>query len=336
MRWQRGAELTAAWWEGRLGPAGAALDVIAAPAEWLYHGASALRNAAYEHGLLRVHAVATPVISVGNLSVGGTGKTPVAAWLLRELLRRGRRPALLHGGYGEDEPALHAQWAPGVPVIARRDRVAGAAAALAAGADVLVLDDAFQHRRIGRDLDLLLVSCESWRGRRRLLPRGGWREHPSSAARATLIALTRRSAAPDAAEQAAHELARFAPGVPQARLLLAPAGWRREGGRAGAPAVPALAVAAVADPSSFLDNARTAGADVHDHLWWRDHHAYDERDASAILARAGSGPIVTTAKDWVKLERLLPADRVWVLEQEVKVETGERELCQALDHVLRP
>jgi tetraacyldisaccharide 4'-kinase len=221
-------------------------------------------------------------------------------------------------------------------VIARRDRVAGAAAALAAGADVLVLDDAFQHRRIARDLDLLLVSCESWRGRRRLLPRGGWREHPSSAARATMIALTRRSAPPSAADRAAGDLARLAPGVPQARLLLAPAGWQREGVRTAPPAAPALAVAAVADPASFLANAGAAGATVHGHLWWRDHHAYDARDAKLILARAESGAIVTTAKDWVKLARLLPGDRVWVLEQEVRVETGEQELRQAVDRVLRP
>jgi tetraacyldisaccharide 4'-kinase len=335
MRWSRGAELAAAWWGGRLGAGGLILDALTAPAEWAYRAVVAGRNAGYDRGLLKVHPVAAPVISVGNLGVGGAGKTPVAAWLIRELQRRGRRPALLHGGYAGDEPELHRRWAPGVPVIAGRDRVAGAAAAVAAGADVLVLDDGFQHRRIARDLDLLLVSCESWGGRLRLLPRGGWRESAASAARATLIAVTRRSAPASSAERAAADMARFAPGVPCVRVLLSPAGWRREGAPVASPAEPALAVAAVADPASFLDNARTAGAVLHRHLWWRDHHQYDGHDAAEIMTCAGEGPIVTTEKDWVKLDRLLPAGRVWVLVQEVRVEAGQQDLDQALERVLR-
>jgi tetraacyldisaccharide 4'-kinase len=330
-----GAELVARWWAGRLGLTGTILDLLAAPLEWGYRVVVAGRNAGYEHSLLKVHAVAIPVISVGNLSVGGSGKTPVAAWLLRQLQLRGRRPALLHGGYAADEPELHRRWFPGVPVIVQRDRVAGAAAAQAAGADVLVLDDGFQHRRLARDLDLLLVSAESWRGLVRLLPRGGWREPATAAARATLIVVTRRSAPVTAAERLGEELARVAPGVPQARLWLAPAGWRHQGKAAPPPASPALAVTAVADPAAFLDNARAAGAVVHAQQWWRDHHEYDERDARHILARAQAGPVVTTEKDWVKLERLLPAGRVWVLVQEVRVEAGRVELERTLDRVLR-
>jgi tetraacyldisaccharide 4'-kinase len=335
MPWSPGAELAVRWWSGRMGAAGAVLDAVTAPLEWAYRALVASRNMAYDRGVLRTYAVPAPVISVGNLSVGGTGKTPVAAWLLRELQLRGRRPALLHGGYADDEPELHRRWSPGVPVVAGRDRVAAAAAALEAGADVLVLDDGFQHRRLARDLDLLLVSCESWDGRRRLLPRGGWREPPGNAARASLIAITRRTSATAQAERVAAELARFAPGVPQARLWLAPAGWRHSGATASPPAERALAVAAVADPGSFVDNARAAGAVIHDRQWWRDHHRYEERDASQMLARAGDGPIVTTEKDWVKLERLLPSARVWILVQEVRVEAGASELGQALDRVLR-
>ena len=334
MRWSA-AEFVTRWWAGQLGSAGAFLDVVAAPLEWAYRGAVAARNTAYEHGLLEAHAVGVPVISVGNLSVGGSGKTPVSGWLISELQRRGRRPALLHGAYAPDEPELHRRWAPGVPVLENRDRLAAAARAVAEGADVLVLDDAFQHRRIARDLDLLLVACESWGRRIRLLPRGGWREPPGSARRASLIAVTRRRAPAELAERAAAELARLAPGVRVIRLHLRPAGWRHQGDAAPPPGQPALAVAAVADPGSFLDNARSAGAVLHDQRWWRDHHRYHAADAALILARAGTAPIVTTEKDWVKLERLLPADRVWVLRQEVAVESGHAELAAALERVLQ-
>ncbi|NJD08953.1 MAG: tetraacyldisaccharide 4'-kinase [Gemmatimonadetes bacterium] len=334
MRWSA-AELVTSWWAGRLGPAGVALDAVTAPAEWGYRAAVAARNFGFQRGLLPVARVNVPVSSVGYLTVGGSGKTPVAAWLLRGLRARGRRPALLHGGYAEDEPELHRRWAPGLPVVAMRDRVAGAARALALGADVLVLDDGFQHRRLGRDLDLLLVAAESWSERRRLLPRGGWREAAESARRAHLIVVTRRAASPGRAAAATAELARLAPDVPILRLRLRPAGWDHQDRAADAPVEPALAVAAVADPGSFLDNARTAGALLAGQLCWRDHHRYRASDAALILARAGDGPIGTTEKDWVKLERLVPAGRVWVLRQEVLLEAGERELQAALDGVLR-
>jgi tetraacyldisaccharide 4'-kinase len=301
------------------------------PLEWAYRGTVAARNTAYEHGLLEAHAVGVPVISVGNLSVGGSGKTPVSGWLISELQRRGRRPALLHGAYAPDEPELHRRWAPGVPVLENRDRLAAAARAVAGGADVLVLDDAFQHRRIARDLDLLLVPCESWGGRIRLLPRGGWREPPGSARRASLIAVT-------AAARGRVGRAR------RGRAGLARARRRRSGCTSGPPAGGKRHRATPGNRRwqwprwrirSFLDNARSAGAVLHDQRWWRDHHRYHAADAALILARAGTAPIVTTEKDWVKLERLLPADRVWVLRQEVAVESGHAELAAALERVLQ-
>jgi len=312
------------------------LDILTAPLEWAYGAVSAARNSAYDRGLLRACQAEVPVISVGNLSVGGAGKTPVSGWLVAELERRGRWPALLHGGYAEDEPELHRSWSPAVPVLAQRDRAAAAASAVAAGADVLVLDDAFQHRRIRRDLDLLLMSCETWGRRVRLLPRGGWREPVRNARRADLIAVTRRTASLTEADETMAELARLAPGRPLLRFLLEPAGWLHKGKPAAAPGSPAFAVSAVADPGSFLKNARTAGASLRGWHRWRDHHRYRPDDAEFILARAEGGPIVTTEKDWVKLGQLLPPDRVWVLRQKVTVEAGMDELDAALDRVLQP
>jgi tetraacyldisaccharide 4'-kinase len=168
----------------------------------------------------------------------------------------------------------------------------------------------------------------------KLLPRGPWREPPASARRATLLAVTRRAAPAEAAERTAQALRAIAPGLPVVRLELRPGGWLRAGEPAAPPVQPALAVAAVADPSSFLDNARSAGAVLHGSLIWRDHHGYGAADAARIKATAGDGPVVTTEKDWVKLERLLPAEQVWVLRQEVMVEAGEEALRAALDRVL--
>src|SRR5688572_14246190 len=146
------------------------LSPMLAPFEQLYGGVIKLRNAAYDRGMFPVERVAVPVLSVGNIVAGGAGKTPVVRWLVEQLLARGRRPAILHGGYGMDEPKLHQQWHPEVTVIAERDRVAAARLAVDGGADVIVMDDGFQHRRLARDLDIVLVTADSdnWN----LLPRG--------------------------------------------------------------------------------------------------------------------------------------------------------------------
>jgi tetraacyldisaccharide 4'-kinase len=334
MRSSGAAEFVTRWWAGQGGAAGSALTVLTAPLEWLYRLGMAARNAAYERGMSPAHRAGVPVISVGNLVVGGSGKTPVSAWLVRELQRRGRHPALLHGGYAADEPALHRLWAPEVPVVAGLDRVAGAAAARAAGADAIVLDDGFQHRRLARDLDLLLVSAEQWSMPRRLLPRGPWREPLRAARRATVIAVTSRSASPERARAVAAELQLLLPAVPVIALGIRPAGWLRDGQPAPHPSGPVLAVAAVAHPRTFVENARAAGARVAGELCWRDHHDYNAADAALIAERAAGGAVATTPKDWIKLQRLLPGARVWVLAEEVTVESGEAELRQALERVL--
>lgn len=325
-------ELTARWWAGELGAAGTALAALTLPAERAYGAAIAARNRRYDRGE-GVTRVAAPVLSVGNLGVGGAGKTPVAAWLVRELQARGRRPTLLHGGYAADEPALHRAWAPDVPVIAQRDRVAAARTALAGGADVLVLDDGFQHRRLARDLDLVLVAAEHWTPRPRLLPRGPWREGPDALRRATLVAVTRRTAPPERAAAVVAELGRWTR-APVLQLHLRATGWEQGGMPSEAPAGWSLAVAGIADPEAFAENARAAGAQVHALLPFPDHHRYGAADARRILAAAVQGRIVTTAKDWIKLQRLLPAAQVWVLRQDVAVESGDGALAAALARLL--
>src|SRR4028118_2168103 len=136
----------ARWWAGEAGAAGKVLDAALLPAEWGFRGIVALRNRAFDRGILPAERVPIPVISVGNVGVGGAGKTPFAAWLAARLMGWGRRPAIALRGYGEDEVLLHRELDAEVPVFAAAKRAEAARDAIGAGYDAVVLDDAFQHR----------------------------------------------------------------------------------------------------------------------------------------------------------------------------------------------
>lgn len=323
-----------AWEEGAPVPGLAGWGLL--PASALYRLGTALYHGAYRYGLLRPVDLGVPTVSVGNATVGGAGKTPVTRWVVERLLERGRNPAVLHGGYHEDEPRLHARWYPQIPTIAERDRRKGAVLAIQAGADTLVLDDAFQHRRVARDLDLVLVAAEGWSSRPLLLPRGPWREPPRSLRRADLICVTRKTASPERSDNVAGALRNIVPGVPVARLFLAPAGWLDGAGNArqGSPQGAVLAVAGVAGPASFFAQAGDAGAQVVDTVALPDHHDYGADGVEALLERAGDRPLVTTAKDAVKLGSRVDPDRLWVLDQRLVVEAGGERVERALDGLL--
>ena len=190
------------------------------PASWVYAAVVAARNAAYDNGWLRSHELALPAISVGNLSVGGTGKTPVSAFIAARLEERGFKPAIVMRGYGRDEALVHARLNPGVPVVIAADRVRGAAEARAIGRNVAVLDDAFQHRRAKRDVDVVLLAADL-AGPVRPLPAGPWREPLTSLARASLIVVTRKSASPVRARELLAHARRFAPNTGGAIVHLA-------------------------------------------------------------------------------------------------------------------
>jgi tetraacyldisaccharide 4'-kinase len=294
------------------------------PLELLYAGAINLRNRAYDTHLLRTHRAAVPVISVGNIVAGGTGKTPVTRWLTEQLLARERRPAILHGGYGSDEPKLHHEWHPDVIVIAQRDRVAAARQAVAAGADVILLDDGFQHRRLARDLDIVLLAAD--RANTHLLPRGPGREPLRSLSRSGLVLITRKAASADHALLLETTVHKVVPGLAIARVHLRLT--------ASFPGQPVVAVASIARPDLFLRQLRDQGAQVEVMLAYPDHFDYKAADAEQIAARADSRLIVTTAKDAVKLRPLLPERALHVAEQDLVVESGAAALWAAVDNVL--
>jgi tetraacyldisaccharide 4'-kinase len=323
-------------WAGEGGALGAALRIALAPAEAAFRGVVAARNGAYDRGWLRAERVDVPVISVGNVAVGGAGKTPFAAWLARRLADAGRKPAIALRGYGEDEIVLHGELNPDIPVFRGRRRVEAAREALAAGRDAVVLDDAFQHRALARDLDLVLIPVEGWNPAPRVLPRGPWREGVQALARADGIVLTRKSASAARAQEVAAEVARLHPSKPIIRCALLPSGLVPLHGGEGT-AVDALvgrrvlAVAALATPEPFFAQLRAMGAEV-DAAAYPDHHPFSAGDARTLMARAAGRMLVMTRKDAVKLRGLLPASGdAWVLEQRVTVESG----AEALDVALR-
>lgn len=339
-------------WYGE-GYAARAARMALAPAAWLYRAIMAARNWLYDAHVKRTHASPIPVISVGNLTVGGTGKTPFAAYVVRRMLEMGRRPAIVMRGYGGDESRLHEKLNPGVRVYASPDRVAGIVAAAAAGADVVVLDDAFQHRRAARALDIVLVSAEQWRtgsrgnggregkGIGRVLPAGPLRESAAGLKRAGLIVVTSKSATASSVDAIASHVADIAPGVPVARAeftmreLVDVRDATRRLDIAALAGLDVLAISGVGDPASFLAQLRELGARVTPRVF-PDHHAYDSEEVDALASVAANhNYVVTTGKDAVKLAALWPeGPTLWYVSQAVRIASGEPLVTQALTQAL--
>lgn len=320
------------------------------PLSWIFGAGVAARNAAYEAGLFRTHELGLPAVSVGNLSVGGTGKTPVSAWVASHYLRAGVRPAVLLRGYGADEPLVHAKLNPRAIVLANADRVSAARDARRKHAQVLVLDDAFQHRRARRDLDLLLVAAEQGRAHR-LLPAGPLREGRGAVRRAGMLIVTRKTASLDQAGAVADrwshkgssvevataiihlaagplELAVRRPAMPEAERTRALESLR---GRR------ALAISAIGAPRAFEEQLRLAGGKVISAAF-ADHHAFTAADITNLARQAaGVDIVVCTLKDAVKLADRWPANAppVWYLSQALTVERGEAILTDHLDRLVR-
>jgi tetraacyldisaccharide 4'-kinase len=322
-------------WEGERGLTGRFLGALLTPAELGYRAVMRARNVAYGAGVAGTNSPPVPAISVGNITVGGTGKTPMVRWVVRQLVRRGWTPGILHGGYAEDEPALHRMWFPDLPVVAEKNRLLGAGRAMQQGADVLVLDDAFQHRRLRRDLDIVLVAAETWSRHARLLPRGPYREPPSSLRRADVVVVTRRTASVEAAAHVEVDVGRIS-GRRTARAFLRATRWLRPDGttREGRPRGAAIAVAGIARPDDFFDHAEEWGAELVDAIAFPDHYPYSVAEARELERIAAGGPIVTTAKDVVKLAPMIPSADLWVLEQTVTFESGREWVLRAMEEVL--
>ena len=332
----------ASWlWEGRTTAArlaGAGLVPVSRGLDVAVAG----RRAAYEAGWLRRRPLPVPAASVGNLSVGGTGKTPVASWIARYFVERDITPGILLRGYGGDEGAVHRRLAPSAIVVEDADRHRGARAATRAGATVLVLDDGFQRLDVKREIDLVLVAAESCDSNQRTFPAGPWRERWSALGRATTVIVTRKSASEREAQEAATLLG-TCPGV-TAPIALAHVGIAAfRGMRSGTRTAPGglagqsvLAVAGIGNPRSFQTQLTALGAKVR-LMPFADHHRFDAAAMTTMLSAASRDIVVITEKDAVKLERLWPEDAAEPLVAELVVqwEQGRVHIESALDRLIQ-
>jgi len=298
------------WWSRD--PLARLARILLLPAGGLYRLGMLARARAYRRGWARVRPLPLPSVAVGNLSVGGAGKTPLAAWIAAFYARRGVRPGILLRGYGHDEHLVHQRLVPEAVVVPDPDRIAGAHRAMAAGAGVLVLDDAYQRLNVARDVNVAVVNTENARAVRWPLPAGPWRVGWGALGRADVIVVTRRRTPRDEAMRLGAGLARRWPNtvVAAAHLRLVEFRGLVSGCRRPLDVVAGrrvVAAAGVADPASFAVQIRGLGASVQ-LLAYQDHHAYSQRDVQRLVRGAAEVDyVVVTEKDAVKLRHRWPA-----------------------------
>jgi tetraacyldisaccharide 4'-kinase len=327
--------LAAAWdEEGRSGPR--AVTAVLAGA---YRGAVTAREWLYRSGLLLSEAVGCPVVSVGNLTVGGTGKTPAVELAVRTLGELGHRPAVVSRGYGRssrgvqvvadaasirlegrdagDEPFLLARRLPGIPVIVGANRAAAVKVARERfDVTAVVLDDGFQQRAIRKDLEIVMARAQRPWGNGRLLPDGPLREPLGALARADIVVASGATSI-DGAADVVSAVARHAPGRPVLVARSVPvACWEAHRVQSVPLAELAcarlVAFAGIAVPAAFQSTLAEVGVRVESLISFPDHHWYGERDLEELESRAaapGIDGLVTTEKDWARLRSLRPCRR---------------------------
>ena len=325
------------------------------PVSLLYGFALRIRNVLYAVRILTKEGLPCRVISVGNITLGGTGKTPTVIQLADFLFRNRRYPAVVSRGYGRkneadivavsdgkaplldtaiagDEPSLIGSRLPGVPVVVGKDRYRAALFTLQVfGPNTIILDDGFQHVRLRRDLDIVLVDAEDPFGNGRLFPSGILREPLKALKRADLVLITRADRAANLGwlksvirrkTQARIFTSRHSP----VDLVDIRNSEQRPFSTLRGTAV--LAFSGIARPASFTALLRSLGADIKQEMVYPDHYVYKKEDMAAIFQKAGdvkATMIITTEKDAVRLKTLDP-EGIWALRIELKVvETEEWE-----------
>lgn len=283
------------------------------PPSLFYRSIASLRARAYRARLLPIGIPPVPTVAVGNLTVGGSGKTPLSGWIAQYYADRGLRSAIVLRGYGGDEGDVHRRQRPHVSVIEDPDRLAAARAAVAGGAQVIVMDDAYQRLDVGRDLNIAVVSAESSQAVRWTLPAGPWREGWPALRRADLVVVTRKWASLDAALRTAQRVHEAAPRAKLAIAHLHLSGFQRllsdtSVSLATLHGARVVVGAGIADPDAFARQCDALGADVR-LVPFADHHRYRARDIRRLLhGRAVVDYVVVTEKDAVKLRHQWPAN----------------------------
>jgi len=332
-----------------------AATVALAPISGIYGIFVKARNACYRQGICRKQQVGVPVISVGNLTSGGTGKTPLVEWIARELASLGQNVCVLTRGYGRDNPRLRvvasnrkeilanvkqtgdeafmlAERLKGeAAVICDADRVSAAGWAIEnLGSDVFVLDDAFQHQQIARDLNILTVDATNAWGNRHSLPSGILREPMSELSRADCVIITR--ADPPNPGRLQDEIEKLHPGMLVLLSRMKHTQLREVGTNSPMmdsdeiKAISTGAFCGIGNPDSFFNLIRREGYPLNYERSFRDHYNFTQTDVDEI-ARAAQGKgvqvLLTTAKDAAKLRSLNFALPCYSAEIEIEIEQAE-------------
>jgi tetraacyldisaccharide 4'-kinase len=346
-------------WQDGFGPAASRVLSVAAGG---YRGLLGTRDWLYARGVLKCRRLGCPVVSVGNLTVGGTGKTPAVELAVRTLIELGHRPAVLSRGYGRrshgiqivadtasirldaeeggDEPFLLARRLPGVPVVVGSNRHAAGRHALARfGVSAIVLDDGFQHRTLAKDVEIVMARARAPWGNGRLLPGGPLREPLSALGRASLIVVTGASSADDVAE-VADAARRHAPRTPVLTARYVPTECWEVSTMKYQPVESLLgkrllAFAGIGVPEGFRHTLREAGVREAGFTRFGDHHWYTREELRGLdtaAAACGADGLVTTEKDWVRLRRLPVTKRpIYVLAVRLVLLSGERDWRAAFE-----
>jgi len=332
-----------------------ALRVVETP----YTAAVNWRNRQYDCGAKSTFHVALPVLSVGNLTLGGTGKTPLVEWLARRCSQQGCQPAIISRGYKarsapgtsteaerqpNDEALELAEKLPAIVQIQNPDRVAAARQVVASGqSGTIILDDGFQHRRLARDLDIVLLDALEPFGYEHVFPRGLLREPVAELSRADVIALSRADAITSARKaEIRQRVTDVAPTAVWIETRHAPRALRsRDGSSLPLTALKQIRVAAfcgIGNPAGFRHTLDVCGFQV---AAWRelaDHSAYPETALARLdawLRDSDAEAVICTHKDLVKIDRRHIGDRpLYALEIELEIVAGEAAFTAKLDSLL--
>ena len=307
------------------GEGGGAPWALLAPLGWLVGALSSARNFSYDHGLSASREMPIPVVSVGNITHGGTNKTPFVEMLARVFVRAGLRPGIVMRGYGRrerecllagecepsrdllgDEALLLAGRLGGVPIAVSADRAGGVLRLAEEGVDIAIADDGFQHRKMGRDVNVVLIDATCPFGNGRLMPAGMLRESPASLGRAHMVVVTKADQAPERRVEEISAAIRAVTGEDPFLSSLALAGWSRFRGpgvglvESGPPELPAAAFSAIGNPASFGSFLEGLGFPTLFHETFRDHHIFTESELAALgekMTSLGARSLICTEKD---------------------------------------
>jgi tetraacyldisaccharide 4'-kinase len=316
-----------------------------------YQFAVALRNFLYDHRIFPVHQFPVPIISVGNLTLGGTGKSPMAAWLCRYFLQQNLRPGLISRGYKKTQENVNDEFLemafrfPAISHIQNRDRVAAVKELLQQkSVDVIILDDAFQHRRIARTFDMVILDATAPFGFDHVFPRGTLREPFGGLRRADAAVLSRSNLASEAERQKIKDrVLSIKPNIIWAETDHVPAtlvsidssskclcdeSLELVRGKS------ALAFCGIGNPPAFQKTLEQCGVHVTDLIAFPDHYHYTAADAGRLLQTAkelGTDLILCTMKDLVKLNRLdVPQLPIQAVSIEIQFTAGETEISSMI------